>query len=151
MYVGAHRLWHYGLHCGRIKLKGDMMKGVLLRTMIIMLGLAMAAAILPGVSIQGTGSLIFAAILLALVNAIVRPVAFILTLPLTIVTMGLFIFVLNAAMFGLVASMLDNFYVAGFWSAIFGSIIVSITSTIASWYIGPEGRYEVYVMRRPGD
>ena len=111
----------------------------------------MAAAILPGVSIQGTGSLIFAAILLALVNAIVRPVAFILTLPLTIVTMGLFIFVLNAAMFGLVASMLDNFHVAGFWSAIFGSIIVSITSTIASWYIGPEGRYEVYVMRRSGD
>jgi len=124
------------------------MKGVLLRTMIIMLGLAVASAILPGVSIMGTGSLIFAAILLALVNAIVRPIAFVLTLPLTIVTMGLFIFVLNAAMFGLVASMLDNFYVAGFWSAIFGSIIVSITSTVASWYIGPDGRYEVYVMRR---
>jgi putative membrane protein len=116
-----------------------------------MLGLAVASAIVPGVSILGTGSLIIAAILLALVNAIIRPIAFILTLPLTIVTMGLFIFVLNAAMFGLVASMLDNFYVAGFWSAIFGSIIVSITSTIASWYIGPEGRYEVYVMRRSGD
>jgi putative membrane protein len=150
-YVGARRLWHYGLHSVRIKRKGDVMKGVLLRTMIIMLGLAVSSAILPGVSILGTGSLIFAAILLALVNAIIRPIAFILTLPLTIVTMGLFIFVLNAAMFGLVASMLDNFYVAGFWSAIFGSIIVSITSTIASWYIGPEGRYEVYVMRRSGD
>ena len=127
------------------------MKGILLRSMIIMLGLALASAILPGVNILGTGSLIFAAILLAIVNAIVRPIAFILTLPLTIVTMGLFIFVLNAAMFGLVASMLDNFQVAGFWSAIFGSIIVSITSTVASWYIGPSGRYEVYVMRRHGD
>jgi putative membrane protein len=79
------------------------MKGVLLRTMIIMLGLALASAIVPGVDILGTGNLIFSAILLALVNAIVRPIAFVLTLPLTIVTMGLFIFVLNAAMFGLVA------------------------------------------------
>jgi len=127
------------------------MKGVLLRTMIILLGLAVASAILPGVNIVGTGSLIFAAVLLGIVNAIVRPIAFLLTLPLTIVTMGLFIFVLNAAMFGLVASMLDNFQVAGFWSAVFGSIIVSITSTVASWYIGPDGRYEVYVMRRSGD
>jgi putative membrane protein len=59
----------------------------------------------------------------------------------------MFMFVLNAAMFGLVAAMLDNFSVAGFWSALFGAIIVSITSTIASWYIGPNGRYEVYVIR----
>jgi putative membrane protein len=71
-----------------------------------------------------------------------------LTLPLTIVTLGLFLFVINAAMFGLVAALLDDFAVAGFWSALFGAIIVSITSTVASWYIGPEGRYEVFVMRR---
>jgi len=124
------------------------MRGIVLRTLIIMLGLALASAIVPGVEIMGTGSLIIAALLLGFVNAIVRPVAFLLTLPLTIVTMGLFMFVLNAAMFGLVASMLDNFHVAGFWSALFGAIIVSITSTVASWYIGPDGRYEVYVLRR---
>jgi putative membrane protein len=82
-----------------------------------------------------------------LVNGFVRPVAFLLTLPITIVTLGLFLFVLNAAMFGLVAAMLDNFAVSGFWSAIFGSIVVSITSTIASWYIGPDGRIEVIVIR----
>ena len=81
---------------------------------------------------------------------IVRPIAFVLTLPLTIVTLGLFIFILNAAMFGLVASMLDNFTVSGFWAAIFGSIIVSLTSTVASWYIGPDGKYEVYVIKRGG-
>ena len=127
------------------------MKGILLRTLIIMLGLALASSIVPGVNILGTGSLIIAALLLALVNAIVRPIAFLLTLPLTIVTMGLFIFVLNAAMFGLVASMMQNFQVAGFWSAVFGSIIVSITSTIASWYVGPDGRYEVYVIKRRND
>jgi putative membrane protein len=123
------------------------MAGFIIRTLITMLGLYLASVIVPGVSIDGTGSLILAALLLGIANGFIRPIAFILTLPLTIVTLGLFMFVLNAAMFGLVAAMLDNFTVAGFWSAIFGAIIVSITSTIASWYIGPNGRYEVYVIR----
>jgi putative membrane protein len=113
-----------------------------------MLGLFLASSLIPGVQITGTGNFILAAILLGLVNAFVRPIAFLLTLPLTIVTLGLFMFVLNAAMFGLVAAFLDNFVVAGFWSALFGAIIVSLTSTIASWYIGPSGRYEVFVVHR---
>jgi len=124
------------------------MAGIILRTLIIMLGLYLASALIPGVHIVGTGSMIIAALLLCLVNAIIRPIAFILTLPITVVTLGLFLLVLNAAMFGLVAAMLDGFVVAGFWSAVFGAIIVSITSTIASWYIGPSGRYEVFVVRR---
>jgi putative membrane protein len=124
------------------------MNGIILRTLIIMLGLYLASILIPGVQIVGTGSFIIAAALLGLVNAFVRPVAFLLTLPLTIVTLGLFLFVLNAAMFGLVAAMLENFSVAGLGSAILGSIVVSITSTIASWYIGPDGRYEVFVIRR---
>ena len=123
------------------------MAGILLRTFITMLGLYVASALVPGVSITGTGSLILAAFLLGIVNSIVRPIAFVLTLPLTIVTLGLFIFVLNAAMFGLVAAFLDNFVVTGFWAAVFGAIIVSITSTVATWFIGPNGRYEVYVIR----
>jgi putative membrane protein len=124
------------------------MTGIILRTLIAMLGLYLASALLSGVQIEGTGSVIVAALLLALVNAFVRPVAILLTLPLTIVTLGLFLLVINAAMFGLVAAMLDGFSVAGFWSAVFGALIVSITSTIASWYIGPDGRYEVFVIRR---
>ena len=124
------------------------MAGIVLRTLIIMLGLYLASALIPGVHITGTGSMIIAAVLLCVVNAIVRPIAFVLTLPITVVTLGLFLLVLNAAMFGLVAAMLDGFVVAGFWSAVFGAIIVSITSTVASWYIGPSGRYEVFVVRR---
>jgi putative membrane protein len=124
------------------------MNGIIIRTLIAMLGLYLASAILPGVQISGIGTFILAAILLGLVNAFVRPIAFLLTLPITIVTLGLFMFVLNAAMFGLVAAVLDNFVVAGVWSAIFGSLIVSITCTVASWYIGPDGRVEVYVIRR---
>lgn len=124
------------------------MKGILIRTAITMLGLFLAARLVPGVWIEGTGNFILAALLLSIVNALVRPFAFLLTLPLTIVTLGLFIFVLNAAMFGLVAALLDKFTVSGFWSALFGAVIVSLTSTIASWFIGPDGRYEIYVGRR---
>jgi putative membrane protein len=123
------------------------MAGIIIRTLISMLGLYLASVLIPGVQISGTGTFILAALLLGLVNGLVRPVAFLLTLPLTIVTLGLFLLVLNAAMFGLVAAMLDSFSVAGFGSALLGSLIVGITSTIASWYIGPDGRYEVFVIR----
>ena len=110
--------------------------------------LFLASRIIPGVSIVGTGTFILAALLLGLVNALVRPVAFLMTLPLTIITLGLFLLVLNAAMFGLVAALLDDFTVSGFWAAVFGAIVVSLSSTIASWFIGPSGRYEVIVVRR---
>ncbi len=124
------------------------MQGIILRTLITMLGLYLASILIPGVQIVGSTSFLLAALLLGLANGFVRPVMFLLTLPLTILTLGLFIFVLNAAMFGLVAALLDNFSVSGFWAAIFGAIIVSITSTIASWTIGPDGKYEVMVFRR---
>ena len=124
------------------------MQGILIRTAITMLGLFIASRLIPGVWIEGTGTFILAALLLGIVNALVRPIAFLLTLPLTIVTLGLFLFVLNAAMFGLVAAFLDNFAVSGFWAALFGALIVSLTSTVASWTIGPDGRYEILVIRR---
>jgi len=124
------------------------MQGIFIRTLIYMLGLFLASRLIPGVTIDGLCNFILAALLLGLVNAFIRPLMFLFTLPLTIVTLGLFIFVVNAAMFGLVAAMLDNFQVSGFWSALFGAVIVSITSTIASWYVGPDGRFEVFVVRR---
>ena len=107
------------------------MQGILIRTAITMLGLFIASRLIPGVWIEGTGTFILAALLLGLVNALVRPIVFLLTLPLTIVTLGLFLFVLNAAMFGLVAAFLDHFMVSGFWAALFGGLIVSLTSTVA--------------------
>jgi len=124
------------------------MAGIILRTLISMLGLYLASVLIPGVQIAGSGTFILAALLLGLVNGFVRPIAFLLTLPLTIVTLGLFLLVLNSAMFGLVAAMLDSFSVAGFGSALLGALIVSITSTIASWYIGPKGQVEILVIRR---
>lgn len=124
------------------------MQGIVIRTLISMLGLFLASKIVPGVSIEGTGTFILAALLLGLVNGLIRPIAFVMTLPITIITLGLFLFVLNAGMFALVAALLENFSVTGFWSAVFGAIIVGITSTVASWYIGPNGNVEIFVVRR---
>ena len=124
------------------------MPGLIVRLLINMFGLWLAAAIIPGVQLSGVGTFILAAILLGIVNALVRPIAIVATLPLTIVTLGLFLFVVNAMMFGLVAWLLADFAVSGFWAALFGSLVVSITSTFASWYVGPSGRYEVFVVRR---
>ena len=124
------------------------MNGILVRTLITALGLGLATVILPGVSIGEPVTLLVAALLLGLVNAFVRPLLVLLTLPLTLVTLGFFLLVINAAMFGLVAAMLDGFHVAGFFSAVFGALIVGLTSTLASLYIGPSGRYEVMVVKR---
>lgn len=124
------------------------MQGFAVRLLIAIVGLWLASVLVPGVSIQGAWTFIFAALLLGVVNALVRPLAVILTLPLTILTMGIFLLVINAAMFGLVARFLEGFSVAGFWSALFGWLIVSLTSTLASWYIGPKGRYEILVIHR---
>ena len=126
------------------------MAGILVRTLIIARGLGLANVLIPGVRIEGAVTLVVAALLLGLVNAVIRPLVVLLTLPLTIVTLGIFLLVINAAMFGLVAAMLGDFTVSGFFSALFGALIISLTSMLASWYIGPDGRYEVLIIERRG-
>ncbi|MGA2707892.1 MAG: phage holin family protein [Steroidobacteraceae bacterium] len=124
------------------------MLGFLMRAAIAALGLWLATAWVHGVSIDGPSTLILAGILLGLVNAIVRPIAILLTLPMTIFTLGLFLLVINAGMVGLVAWMLPGMQVAGFWPAFWAGLIVSLVSIVGSWFIGPKGRVEVIVKRR---
>ncbi len=124
------------------------MTGFFLRCAIVALGLWLATKILPGLEFDTSGTLLAAALLLGVVNAIIRPIAIILTLPLTLVTLGLFLIVINAAMLGLVAAMLPGFVLHGFWTAVAGSLIVSATSWVASGLIGNSGRIEVISGRR---
>lgn len=124
------------------------MAGFLVRVIIVMAGLWLASAIVPGLDIRGVGTLLGAAVLLGIVNAIVRPIVVILTLPVTILTLGLFLLVINAAMLGLVAAFFDGFHVAGFGSAVLGAIVVSITGWIASYFIGPRGKVDIVMVRR---
>ncbi len=124
------------------------MIGIIVRTLIIALGLWLADYLLSGVTIRGTSTLIWAALLLGLANAIVRPILVFLTFPITLLTLGFFLLVINAGMFGLVASFLKGFSVDGFFSALLGAVIVSLVSTVASWTIGPNGRYQLLIIDR---
>ena len=123
------------------------MTGFLLRAAIVALGLWLATRILPGLSFDGPGTLLAAALLLGIVNAIIRPIAVVLTLPLTLLTLGLFLVVVNAAMLGLVALLLAGFQISGFWTAVGAALIVSVTGWVASGLIGNNGRVEVITRR----
>jgi len=109
-----------------------MLAKFLVRAVFAALGLWVASVIVPGIHVNNTGTLIVAAILLGVVNAIVRPIVFILTLPLTVVTLGLFLLVVNAMMIGLVDLMLGGFDVRG----LFAGIMAAIVTGVASWIGG---------------
>ena len=118
------------------------MVGFLLRAAISALGLWVASLLLSGIRFESTAKLAIAAVLLGVINAVVRPIAFILTLPLTLVTLGLFLFVLNAAMVGLVARLMPGFTISGFWTAMGAAVIVWLVSWLGSSLIGSKGRLE---------
>ncbi len=124
------------------------MVGFFLRAALVALGLWLATEIFSGLSFDTVSTLIAAALLLGVVNAVIRPVIVILTLPFTLVTLGLFLLVINAAMLGLVALMLRGFHISSFFTAVGTSIIVSVTSWIASGLIGNNGRVQMFIGRR---
>jgi putative membrane protein len=120
------------------------MKGFLFRLLITALGLWLAATIVPGVQFKGWGALLAAALVLGIVNAVIRPVILILTLPLTVLTLGLFILVVNGISLYLVAWLVPGFSLSGLGAAILGSIVVGVTGWLASTFVGGSGRIERY-------
>jgi putative membrane protein len=125
------------------------MTGFVLRAVISALGLWIATRWVSGIRIDDPGTLILAGLLLGIVNAIVRPIAILLTLPITIVTLGFFLLVVNAGMVALVAWILPGFHMfGGFWSAFATALIVWITGWFGSMVIGPRGKIDIYV-RKP--
>jgi putative membrane protein len=112
----------------------------ILRAAIAALGLWLATEWVDGIYIDAPVTLLVAAFLLGIVNAIVRPLLILLTLPFTIVTLGLFLLVINAAMLGLVAALLRGMQIVGFWDAFWGALIVSIVSWIGSMVFAPKAR-----------
>jgi putative membrane protein len=124
------------------------MVGFLLRAAITALGLWVANELLSGMTFDAPSKLILAAIVLGVVNAVVRPLAFVLTLPITVLTLGLFLLVLNAGMVGLVAWLIPGFEISGFWTAMGAAVIVSLVSWAASSAIGTNGRIEIFTTKR---
>ena len=118
------------------------MRGFLVRFLITALGLWVADKLLPGIAFTSTGALIVSALVLGLVNAVIRPILFFVTLPLTVLTLGLFILIVNGISLAIVAWLVPGFVVSGFGSATLGAIIVGLTSWAASHFIGGSGRIE---------
>lgn len=112
------------------------MLGFILQAVVTAIGLWAASRVVPGVEFASNGSLIAAAVILGVVNAFVRPLMVLLTLPLTIVTFGLFLLVVNAAMIGLTSLFLDGFTVNGLWAGIGAAIVTGVVSWIAGSLFG---------------
>lgn len=108
------------------------MTNIIIRILLGALALLLVAEVVPGISVDGLYPAVIAAIVLGLLNGIVRPILVILTLPVTIVTLGLFIFVINAALFLFAASFIAGFSVSGFWVALLGSVLVSVVTTVGN-------------------
>jgi len=98
---------------------------ILISWIVTTLAIIVVTHLIPGVKVSSLGAAIVAAAILGILNALVRPILVILTLPLTIVTLGLFLFVINALMFQLAGALVPGFHVDSFWSALLGSLIVS--------------------------
>lgn len=122
--------------------------GFVIRMAITALGLWLAARLISGISFEDEITLVGAALILGIVNAVVRPILIFMTLPITFLTLGLFLWVVNGAMIGLVAWLVPGFSVDGLWSAMLGSVIVGLTGWVGNAFIGENGRYEVIIDQR---
>lgn len=111
------------------------MTSLLLRWLLNALALLAVAYLYPGVQVDSFFAAAMAALVLGLVNAVIRPILVILTLPVTIITLGLFLFVINALLFWLVAEIVKGFTVQGFLAALAGSLLYSLISLAVSWLV----------------
>ena len=124
------------------------MRGFLARILITAFGLWVADVALDGVWFDGAGPLFLAALLLGLVNGFIRPIVILLTFPFTLVTLGLFLFVVNGAMVLLVDRVMDPMHVEGLGTAIVASVTVGITGWVANGFVGNRGKVEMWKARR---
>lgn len=116
--------------------------GLLIRWLFLTVAILIASYLLDGIHVSGFLSAFFAAAILGILNALFRPILIILTLPINILTLGLFTFIINALMLKIASGVIPGFDVYGFWTAIFGSLIISIVSWLLNSFISDKGRVE---------
>jgi len=122
------------------------MLGFLLRWSINLMALVVAGLVMPGIRIESIGMGIIAAGILGIVNAVIRPIVLILTLPINMLTLGLFTLVINAAMLLLVSEMVPGLVIEGFRAAFFGAIVISLISWLVNIFFGADGKV-VFIKR----
>jgi putative membrane protein len=123
------------------------MKGLLIRFVVTGTAVLLTAEIVPGIEVEGPSAGIAAVIVLALLNALVRPVLYLLSLPFIILTLGLFMVVINALLIQLVSFLVKGFLVDGFWPAFWGAVLISAVSSILNLFISEDGRVEIVIHR----
>lgn len=116
-----------------------MLGRILLSIVVNSLALWVTSLIVRGLQFTGIGSIIVTALILGVVNAIIKPILNFVSFPLTVLTLGLFIFVINAICLEIVAALSPGFAITNFWSALLGSLILSIIATIFGWFLFPKG------------
>ncbi|OEU75051.1 MAG: hypothetical protein BA869_09665 [Desulfuromonadales bacterium C00003107] len=124
------------------------MKGLFVRWLMLTVAIMAAAYLLPGIEVKGVFSAFFAAAILGILNALLRPLLLLLTLPLNILTLGLFTFVINALMLMMASGIISGFHIAGFWSAIFGSLVIGVVSWLLTSMINDQGKMEVITLQQ---
>ncbi len=125
------------------------MNGFLIRCGVTGLAVLLASQIIPGIEIHGFAAGIVAVIVLSFLNAIVRPLLYLLSAPFIVLTLGLFMVVINAFLLNLVAMLVKGFVVEGFWPAIGGAIFISLVSGILNLWISERGRVDMVMTHRP--
>ena len=121
--------------------------GFLIRVLLNAAAILFVGNVVPGIEISGVTAALGAGLVLGIVNAIVRPILLILTFPLTLLTLGLFLFALNGFCLLLTARLVKGFYVHGFWAALFGSLLISVVSWLLTAFISDRGRIIVITKR----
>jgi putative membrane protein len=129
---------------------GIIMRGMVIRWLTLTLAILLAAYLMDGIHISGFGAALGAAAILGILNAFFRPIALLLTLPINIMTLGLFTLVINAVLLKMVSGVVGGFEVHGFWTAVFGSLLISLVSWMLSTFIGDSGRLDVINLRHRG-
>jgi len=124
------------------------MKGFIARFFVNILLLALVAYMFEGIHVQGVLPLVFAGIILGLLNAFLRPILILFTLPLTVLTLGVFIFVINALLLKITASMVRGFEIDSFWIALAAALVYSALSFLATMFLSDSGRIEAIHFRR---
>ncbi|MDJ0885532.1 MAG: phage holin family protein [Desulfobacterales bacterium] len=126
------------------------MHGFFVRWLILGFSISVAAYLIDGIHVSGVLSAFAAAAMLGILNAVFRPIALIITLPINILSLGLFTFVINAAMLKMASSLIPGFDVVGFWSAVFGALFISVVSFVINAFISDRGTVEYIELRHKG-
>ncbi len=126
------------------------MRGIALRWLTLTGAIVLASYLLEGIHISGFMSAIGAAAILGILNAFFRPIALLLTLPINILSLGLFTFVVNAVMLKMASGVISGFDVEGFWTSVFGALIISLVSWGLNTYISENGQVNVIDLKHKG-